>query len=410
MQFSSINLKDYTYNLPDEKIAFFPSDKRDESKLLVARTNKQTIEDRNFKDVIDILSPDTFLIANHTKVIAARLLVQKSSGGNAEILLLEPIKPSFDPQIAMQAKGESTWNAIIGGRKIKAGTKLFFKSDNIQIEADILEKNGNEAIVRLNWSEKISLAEVLDEIGKIPLPPYIKRTANQEDKLRYQTVFANNPGSVAAPTAGLHFTNEIIDKLQQKGVKFSTLTLHVGAGTFKPINSENISDHDMHSELIIIEKSLIQDIRDFLASSKNNIISVGTTATRSLETLYWIACKTYLGKFSHKNDLLLDQWESFELAKLTLPTKLEAFESLVKYMESNNLSQIIGKTKLLILPGYQFRLIYGLFTNFHAPDSTLILLVATFLGQNFWKNIYDHALNSNYRFLSYGDSSLLLKD
>lgn len=409
-----INLEKFDYDLPKEKIAEFPLEDRDSSKLLFAEANTGKIEHHTFKDISELLPDNSLLVINETKVIAARLKMKKPTGGKAEILCVEPVVPSFDPQLTMQARGECSWKCIIGGRKISAGIILSPESDlsGFELKAEIIEKKANEALVKFTWSpEKLSFAEALETIGKTPLPPYIKREADEKDKNDYQTVYAEKDGSVAAPTAGLHFTDEVLERLKKKGINICRLTLHVGPGTFKPIEADDIAGHEMHSERVFIERKAVDMIIEYLENNDNpNIVTTGTTSLRTLESLYWHGTKLFLGKAGDDNKFELKQWDSYVLENTEkIPSSLESMKTVASLMEDEQMEYISGRTQLFCVPGYNFKMSDSLITNYHMPKSTLVLLVAAYIGEDLWDKAYGEALNNDYRFLSYGDSSLLVK-
>jgi S-adenosylmethionine:tRNA ribosyltransferase-isomerase len=390
-----ININDFNYDLPEDRIAKYPLQNRVKSKLLVANSTANTITHHTFEDVINLLPDNTSLYINKTKVISGRFYMVKETGGRAEILLVEPIEPSNDPQIALQATGTAVWKAIIGGKRIKAGSVL--KEINGQLSAEILEKEANEVKVKLNW-ENGTFSELLLNSGVLPLPPYLNRESEEADKESYQTVFAKYDGSIAAPTAGLHFTNEILDKLKAKGIRLRELTLHVGPGTFLPVSTDNINEHKMHSEMFSINKSLLNNLLEDLEEERK-IVCVGTTSIRTVESLFWAG--NNIEEFSRTK--LVNQWAPYEKNEVLSPIK--SINNLINIMKNEILQ---GKTELIIVPGYKFKFTDGLFTNYHVPKSTLLLLVSAFVGEQ-WREIYKSALDNDYRFLSYGDSSLLLK-
>jgi S-adenosylmethionine:tRNA ribosyltransferase-isomerase len=390
-----ININDFNYDLPEDRIAKYPLQNRVKSKLLVANSTANTITHHTFEDVINLLPDNTSLYINKTKVISGRFYMVKETGGRAEILLVEPIEPSNDPQIALQATGTAVWKAIIGGKRIKAGSVL--KEINGQLNAEILEKEANEVKVKLNW-ENGTFSELLLNSGVLPLPPYLNRESEEADKESYQTVFAKYDGSIAAPTAGLHFTNEILDKLKAKGIRLRELTLHVGPGTFLPVSTDNINEHKMHSEMFSINKSLLNNLLEDLEEERK-IVCVGTTSIRTVESLFWAG--NNIEEFSRTK--LVNQWAPYEKNEVLSPIK--SINNLINIMKNEILQ---GKTELIIVPGYKFKFTDGLFTNYHVPKSTLLLLVSAFVGEQ-WREIYKSALDNDYRFLSYGDSSLLLK-
>lgn len=391
----NININDFDYDLPEERIAKYPLENRSKSKLLVAKSTANSITHHTFEDVADILPENTSLYINKTKVISGRFYMVKETGGRAEILLIEPIEPSNDPQIALQATGTAVWKAIIGGKRIKVGAIL--EDVNGQLTAEILEKEANEVKVRLTW-EHGTFSELLLNSGVLPLPPYLNRESEESDKESYQTVFAKDDGSIAAPTAGLHFTDEVLTKLKEKGIKIRELTLHVGPGTFLPVSADNVSEHKMHSEMFSINKSLLQDLKQDLEEERN-IVCVGTTSIRTLESLFWAG--NNIAEYSETS--LVNQWSPYGSGEVLSP--LESLRNLINSTEAN---VIQGKTELIIIPGYEFKFVNGLFTNYHVPKSTLLLLVSAFVG-DMWTDIYKSALDNKYRFLSYGDSSLLLR-
>ena len=382
----SLNLDDYKYILPEEKIAKHPSNKRGESKLLFY--DNGTIEHQGFPDIVRNINNDSLLVFNDTKVIPARIILHKESGARIEVFLLEPIAPSSVHEEVMSCHKECTWKCLIGNaRKWKQGVMIQHPS----IDFNVTRIGENQ--VRFEWP-KGSFSELLLEIGKIPLPPYIKREIDHNDKDRYQTVYSKKDGAVAAPTAGLHFTSEIIEDLRNKGVSTTYLTLHVSAGTFQPIKAESITEHPMHNEQVWIKRETLESLLD---SNKN--IAVGTTSMRTLESLYWYGVKLSYGE----NDFYIKQEDPYKYNTLD---RKEALHNVLKLMQENNWDQIGGQTEIFIYPGYTFKMCDGLITNFHMPGSTLILLVAAFIGEG-WRKVYQSALDNGYRFLSYGDSSLL---
>lgn len=402
-----IDLNEYDYPLPQERIADFPLEDRSNSKLLyVNKSNK--ISHHVFREIPELLPIDSMLVFNNTKVIAARLLMHKETGGSAELLCVEPAGKNRDPQMAMLDRNISKWLCIVGGKRINEG-KVLFSKDN-KLRADILERFENKAIVKFCWDDDCSFAEIIDSLGNVPLPPYIKRAPVESDKDRYQTVYANYDGSVAAPTAGLHFTSEVLEQVEDKNIKMANVTLHVGPGTFKPIDSGNINEHDMHREMISIYRSELEKIVDYQNQDNPKLICVGTTSVRTIETLYWIGAKLLHGIDINidKNEISLDQWDSYKIiSEYGMSDANEAFNELLKFMNKESLEVLIARTKLFIVPGYKFGAVKGMITNYHIPKSTLILLVAAFLGKDLWEKVYTEALKNNYRFLSYGDSSFL---
>lgn len=399
----NISIRDFTYSLPEERIAKYPLSERDASKLLICKGGK--ISEDIYKNIAGHLPENSLLILNNTKVVEARLLFQKPSGGTIEVFCLEPHEQYADITTAMLQKGKVWWYCLVGGAsKWKKGQVLEKSINEIGISASYVDKKNDSFIIELSWKPShLSFAEILHLAGAIPLPPYIKRKVEAADAERYQTVYAEMEGSVAAPTAGLHFTDEIFKNLELKNIETDFVTLHVGAGTFKPVKSERMYDHTMHSEWIDVSRTTIKRIYDHL---DGNIIAVGTTSLRTIESLYWIGLKTYLSPGIQIPEL--EQWDAYELNEKNVSVK-DAFNSLLNWMEKTNTIRLITKTRLLIAPGYEFKVIKALITNFHQPQSTLLLLVAALAGKD-WRNIYNYALENNFRFLSYGDGSLLWKN
>ncbi|MCX6318514.1 MAG: S-adenosylmethionine:tRNA ribosyltransferase-isomerase [Bacteroidetes bacterium] len=403
----NISIADYSYDLPEHRIAEFPLAERDASKLLVYQN--EHIREDIYKNLSATIPEGSLLVFNNTKVVEARLLFQKPTGGVIEIFCLEPHEQYPDITTAMSTTGKVWWQCLVGGAsKWKKGQvlekKIIQGNDTIILQASYIEKRTGSFIIELSWTpDTLSFAEMLHLSGAIPLPPYIKRTAVAADAERYQTVYAQHDGSVAAPTAGLHFTKDVFASLAAKNISTDFVTLHVGAGTFKPVKSETLQDHEMHAEYIDVSLSLIKKV---MQHSGTSIVAVGTTSLRTLESLYWIGCKAAEGTFSPA-ELLVKQWDPYESACKQVTMK-EALQHLIIYMETHKMERLIGKTQILITPGYVFKVISGLITNFHQPQSTLLLLVAALVGEK-WKSIYEHALNHDFRFLSYGDGCLLWK-
>lgn len=399
---SEINISDYNYPLPDERIALFPATSREKSKLLIYKEGE--ISDAQFDAIDNHLPENALLVLNNTRVIHARLLFEKVSGARIEIFCLEPIAPHHEIQLAMQQTGHCVWKCYVGNaKKWKSGVlQMNINADNhnLILSAEVFEKSGDTYFVQFKWQPAhITFAHLLECAGKIPLPPYIHRAAQHSDEDRYQTVYAKQQGSVAAPTAGLHFTQDVFEKLKSKNISAAQLTLHVGAGTFKPVSSEKISDHHMHEEQVVVTK----DFLELILMKNKNVIAVGTTSVRSLESLYW------LGLALKRTGVLpekVSQWEPYSNAESEFSSK-EILEELLNYLEKNNLNALHFQTSIIIVPGYRFKIIHGMVTNFHQPQSTLLLLIAAFLGDA-WKCIYEHALHNEYRFLSYGDACLFL--
>lgn len=399
-----LDLKKYNYELPDERIARFPVEPRDSSKLLLYR-DLQISEDV-FYNLKNHLPENTFLVFNNTKVIPARLFFQKANGVVIEVFLLNPVEPSSVVSQVMETTETCTWACMIGNKKrfkekivgtynIEVGAYRI-RPENVELTAELVDSEKN--YVKFSWNNsELTFAEIVRYFGQIPLPPYLNRETEQKDYDTYQTVYSKNDGAVAAPTAGLHFTEQVFADLAQKGIKHDFVTLHVGAGTFQPIKVENVVEHKMHCEQIVFDKSFIVNLLENISF----VIPVGTTSMRSLESLYWYGVKILLGRqdFFIEKLIAYNQTESF--------TAEQSLKAIIDYMTENNLSQLVGETEIFIFPSYEFKICKGIITNFHQPDSTLILLVAALVGEN-WKKIYEYALENNFRFLSYGDSSLLI--
>jgi S-adenosylmethionine:tRNA ribosyltransferase-isomerase len=398
-----ISILDYTYDLPTDRIARYPLDQRDAGKLLVWKNGE--INEDTYANLASWLPEKSLLIFNNTKVVEARLLFQKPSGGTIEIFCLEPAGEYRDITTAMLQQRKVTWNCLVGGaKKWKAGSlvhTVLAGDKEVRLEADKLQQLGDSYLVELRWDADISFAELLHCAGAVPLPPYLERTAEESDKERYQTIYARFDGSVAAPTAGLHFTESIFNTLQQKNIAHDYVTLHVGAGTFKPVKAATMDGHEMHAEFIDVTRELVATLQH----NRETVVAVGTTSVRTLESLYWLGIKTVLDPWILPEELTLSQWEVYALAEHAVPAE-QALQSLLHWMDFQQQDRLITKTQIIIAPGYQFRMIKGLITNFHQPQSTLLLLVAAITGSD-WKNIYEYALSHDFRFLSYGDGSLL---
>jgi S-adenosylmethionine:tRNA ribosyltransferase-isomerase len=392
-----LDLEKYNYELPDERIARFPVEPRDSSKLLIYK-DLQISEDV-FNKVNNHLPDNTFLVFNNTKVIPARLFFQKINGVVIEVFLLNPVEPSSVISQVMETTDTCTWACMIGNKKRfkeKVVGTYHIRPENVELTAELVDSEKN--YVKFSWNNSdLTFAEIVRFFGQIPLPPYLKRETEQKDYDTYQTVYSKNDGAVAAPTAGLHFTEQVFADLAQKGVKHDFVTLHVGAGTFQPIKVQNVVEHKMHCEQIVFDKSFIINLLENVLF----VIAIGTTSMRSLESLYWFGVKLLSGEQTFFIEKLspYNQTESF--------TAEQSLKAIIDYMNENNLSQLVGETEIFIFPSYEFKICKGIITNFHQPDSTLILLVAALVGEN-WKKIYDYALENNFRFLSYGDSSLLI--
>ena len=394
-----INIEEFTYELPQERIALFPLEQRDQSKLLVY--NKGSITHQQFTNLPDLIPENSILFFNDTKVIPARIIFQKETGAEIEIFLLNPYDKQQLLLEAMQATGSCIWKCAIGNlKRWTDGIILIKKSGEKTLKAELMDRH--EGLVQFSWEPSIlPFAEVIQTFGNTPLPPYIKREVDEKDKDRYQTVYSHYEGAVAAPTAGLHFSEAVLSKIKAKGVITDFLTLHVSAGTFQPVKVQNAADHTMHAEQIIITRQNIEN----LLMSDTKIVAVGTTSLRTLESLYWHGVKLLQ---NDNNEFIINQFDPYLQPEKELPTSQEALRAVLKSMKKKEAAFISGTTSIYILPGYSFKIVDRLITNFHQPGSTLMLLVAAFVG-NDWKTIYNEALISNYRFLSYGDSSLLIR-
>lgn len=393
-----IAIKDYTYHLPNDKIALHPLLNRDESKLLIYKDG--VIAEDTYKNIHQYLPKNSLLIFNNTKVINARLQFVKDTGGVIEIFLLEPFNADYTATLTTTKTCK--WKCLIGGASKWKNGILQLAVDSWQLDVNLIEKLEDAYIVEFNWYNEISFAEVLEQVGNIPLPPYIKRKPDEEDVNRYQTIYAQHNGSVAAPTAGLHFTPSIFENLASCQIKKDFVTLHVGAGTFKPVKATSMQQHEMHTEWIDVNTGVLKNIIENL---NETIVAVGTTSLRTIESLYWLGAKAFGNPSLKKLDLL--QWDVYEepLANTSL-SATEALYALLNWMQKNKLNNLFTSTQILIAPGYKFKIAKAIVTNFHQPQSTLLLLVAAAIGED-WKKIYDYALQNQFRFLSYGDGSLL---
>ncbi len=398
-----IQIKDYNYPLPDERIAKYPLPNRDESKLLVY--NKGKIMESVFKDLPQFIQANNLIIFNNTKVIQARLHFQKATGGVIEVFCLEPYTP-HDYNLNFQQTESCSWLCMIGNsKKWKQGIlskEITVKDQFIELKAERKEAIGTSHLINFSWDNpNITFADILDYFGELPIPPYLNRKTEENDKTTYQTVYSKIKGSVAAPTAGLHFTPEVMNNLKQHSVDLDEVTLHVGAGTFKPVKSEEISGHSMHTEYISVKKSTIQNI----IQHGGQVIAVGTTSVRTLESLYHIGVAIATNPNITDEELPVKQWQPYETSSDL--TASEALSAILKYMETHNLEILNTSTQIMIAPSYEYKVVKAIITNFHQPQSTLLLLVSAFVHGD-WQSIYNYALDHNFRFLSYGDSSLLI--
>lgn len=395
---NTIDISHFDYPLPAERIAKFPLESRDESKLLIYRGGQ--IEESIFSNITDILPTEATLVFNNTKVVRARLIFYKESGARIEIFCLEPHSPA-DYERAFAATGSSSWHCIVGNsKKWKGDTTLKMNYPDGTLSATRAE---GDSIV-FSWDSPHTFGQILEAVGNIPIPPYLERESQPLDTIRYQTVYSLKEGSVAAPTAGLHFTQEMLKELPDKGFNIAKVTLHVGAGTFLPVKVKDARDHEMHTEVFDVQLSEIKRIAD----NSGNIIAVGTTSVRTIESLAVLGARVIL-----YGDATLEkpigQWEAYEQQKsLEFSTTVNPLEALVAWCEKHSIDRIIGATQIMITPGYRFMVVSGIITNFHQPKSTLLLLISALVGDD-WRKIYDYALKNDFRFLSYGDSSLLMR-
>ena len=397
-----LSANDFDYSLPEQLIAQFPLKERDQSRLLLYENGR--IHDNNYSELYSLLPEKSWLVFNQTKVVPARVLFEKNTGGLIEIFCLSPAPSQGDMSMAMRKTSSVQMQCLVGGAsKWKSGFVLERNQEGITLRASIVHKEPEHFLIEFTWTpEEQSFAGILELFGQMPLPPYLKRKLESEDQERYQTVYAKKEGSVAAPTAGLHFTPALLEKLHQKDIPTDYLTLHVGAGTFKPVKAATMNDHAMHAEWIEVELAFLQR---WYQRVHQPLIAVGTTSLRTLESIYWIGLKIMLENPS--TIPTLSQWECYELATKALPLD-KVLKALIEWMQNKKEYLLLTQTALLIGPGYPFKTTQGLLTNFHQPRSTLLLLVAAFVGED-WKNIYAHAIEKQYRMLSYGDGSLLWK-
>ncbi|RPD50312.1 S-adenosylmethionine:tRNA ribosyltransferase-isomerase [Hymenobacter sediminis] len=399
-----LSIHDFTYQLPPERIAPEPLPNRDQSRLLLYQAG--LISNRQFREVPALLPPDSLLVFNDTKVVRARLFARRPTGGVVELFCLEPVAPHRAIEPAMQQTGQCVWKCLVGnGKRWKSGpVTLEFQAQGQEaiLTAERIEQGEGYALIQFTWEPAmLPFAEVLRGAGHLPLPPYLNRTDTEADAVRYQTVYAVHEGAVAAPTAGLHFSDDVLAELAARQISSARVTLHVGAGTFQPVKAEQMAGHPMHGEPISVTATTLQQLLDHLPRP---IIPVGTTSLRTLESLYWLGARL-VQQPTPQPTWHVSQWQPYE-NQPDVPAA-EALKALLQHLEASGSDTLHATTQLLIAPGYQFRLTRGLITNFHQPESTLLLLVAALIGPN-WRTVYEHALAHNYRFLSYGDSSLLL--
>lgn len=419
METKHIHISDYNYDLPDSRIAKFPVSPRDTSKLLIYRHGE--ISDDIFYNLPKYLPQKSLMVFNNTKVIQARMHFRKETGALIEVFLMEPAVPT-DYELMFQTRGECSWLCMVGNlKKWKegslvrafdvAGSTINFKAT---MRRDIIDakSGGTNYWVDFAWDNpQVSFAEILDAVGELPIPPYLNRETQDSDKTTYQTVYSKIKGSVAAPTAGLHFTDKVLAAIDAAGVRREELTLHVGAGTFKPVKSEEIDGHTMHTEYVCVRRDTLQTLLDYDCCA----IAVGTTSVRTLESLYYMGVKLEANPDAAEEDLHVSQWEPYEKADGTPVggnlidgiTPQKAISNIIAWLDKNNLKTLHSSTQIIIAPGYEYKIVKVLVTNFHQPQSTLLLLVSAFLKGD-WRNVYDYALSHDFRFLSYGDSSILI--
>ena len=397
-----IQIADFAYDLPDERIAKYPLAERDASKLLVY--DHGTIGERHFRDLPELLPEGSLLVMNNTRVIQARLHFRKETGALIEVFCLEPAVP-HDYVLMFQQTASCTWHCLVGNSKKWKEGALIREMEVEGKKLTLFVERANEDLIRFSWNdETVTWAQVLDAYGELPIPPYLNRQTEASDLQTYQTVYSKVKGSVAAPTAGLHFTPRVLEAIDRRGIEREELTLHVGAGTFKPVKSERIEGHEMHSEWIYVPRRVVEA----LLRHGGECTAVGTTSVRTLESLFYIGWKIINNSNATEDELKVKQWEPYESAAGHLPSSVEALQALLDWMDRNRLSALHTSTQIIIAPGYQYHIVKRMITNFHQPQSTLLLLVSAFVGDNHWREIYRYALSHDFRFLSYGDSSLLI--
>jgi len=398
----NISAKEYNYTLPEDKIARYPLNERDASKLLIYDQGR--IKKEIFRNIPDYIQDDYLLVFNNAEVVYSRLIFKKETGAKIEIFCLEPIEPQ-EYNLAFQSNKKTTWRCLVGNLK-KWKTGELKKEISVNEKITILtarkkQRDNNYVDIEFSWdNQNITFSDILDHSGIVPIPPYLKRDSEKIDKTRYQTIYSRVKGSVAAPTAGLHFTKSVMNKLKENNIPFSEITLHVGAGTFRPVKAETVAEHEMHTEHFSVSLKTIEE----LIENQKKILAIGTTSVRTLESLYWLGQK--INNFNSPNDdrIKLNQWDHLEF-----PSEISLKESLnhiAEHLQVNQLESLNASTQIMITPGYQFKVIDAMVTNFHQPQSTLLMLIGAFVGED-WKKIYQFALNNDFRFLSYGDSSLL---
>ena len=402
MNTKGIHISDYDYELADERIAKFPMAERDHSKLLIYRQGE--VSEDVFYNLPKHLPSNALMVFNNTKVIQARLHFRKETGALIEIFLLEPAQPA-DYEQMFQTRGRCSWLCLVGNlKKWKEGAltrKLEIEGEELELKAIRRGEQGTSQLIEFEWNGDIPFADIIDVVGELPIPPYLNRETQESDKSTYQTVYSKIKGSVAAPTAGLHFTEQVLADIDAHGIEREELTLHVGAGTFRPVKSEEIADHEMHTEYIAVRRHTLERLLAYDAQA----IAVGTTSVRTLESLYYMGLKLEQQEDLTEEQLHVNQWEPYEVEATIPPAK--AIQNIIDWMDRHDLTTLHTSTQIIIAPGYDYHIVKMLVTNFHQPQSTLLLLVSAFVKGD-WRRIYDYALSHDFRFLSYGDSSLLI--
>ena len=403
MDTKEIQIKDYNYELPDNRIAKFPKAERDTSKLLIYKSG-EVLED-SFRSLPSYLPEGALMVFNNTKVIQARLFFRKETGALIEVFLLEPASPT-DYELVFQTKGKCSWGCLVGNlKKWKTGKlsrAIEYEGRSVNLTVERKGEYGTGHLICFEWDdETMSFADVIDAIGELPIPPYLNRETEESDKTTYQTVYSKIKGSVAAPTAGLHFTDNVLASLDKHGIVRDEITLHVGAGTFKPVKSDCISGHEMHTETVCVNRRTLEKLIEHNAEA----IAVGTTSVRTLESLYFLGLKIKANPQITMEEMHVNQWDPYECVSDI--TAVESIKYIIEWLDRNNKTMLHASTQIIIAPGYDYKIVKMLVTNFHQPQSTLLLLVSAFVKGD-WKKIYDYALTHEFRFLSYGDSSLLI--
>ena len=401
MRTKEIQMNEYDYALPEERIAKFPKAERDHSKLLIYKQGE--VGEDMFYNLPEYLPAAALMVFNNTKVIQARMHFRKETGALIEIFLLEPAVPA-DYEQMFQTTGRCSWYCLVGNLKKWKEGALSVECGALSVKATRRGEHGTSHLIEFEWTGGASFAEVIDAVGELPIPPYLNRETQESDKTTYQTVYSKIKGSVAAPTAGLHFTERVLSAIDAKGIEREELTLHVGAGTFRPVKSDTIGGHAMHTEYISVRRHTIER----LIAHNGEAIAVGTTSVRTLESLYYMGLKVMANPDLNEEQLHVEQWEPYENSTLnTLHSTLQSLQALLDWMDRRELTVLHSSTQIIIAPGYDYKIVKMLVTNFHQPQSTLLLLVSAFVKGD-WRRIYDYALSHDFRFLSYGDSSLLI--